>query len=92
MTTLDLLYRNVIDGDDDDAPRGAYGPAELERAAIIDDDEPQVRRVRDVKDWVLRFVGGANTGALPQGRVLKSARLVGGNPMQAALPDDTPRK
>ena len=83
MTTLDLLYRNVIDGDD---ARGAYGPAELEQAAI---DEPQVRRVRDVKDWVMRFVG-ANTGALPPGRVSKphsvSAKLM------QALPDDTPRK
>ena len=93
MTTLDLLYRNPLDGDD---ARGAYGPAELDQAAAIDDDEPQqVRRVRDVKDWVMRFVGAANPGALPpRGRVSSSeSHSVGGEwkPMQA-LPDDTPRK
>ncbi|KAM0806214.1 hypothetical protein BDR22DRAFT_883937 [Usnea florida] len=83
MTTLDLLYRNVLDGHD--AP-GAYRAGELEHGAV---DEPQVRKVRDVKDWVMRFVGG-NTGALPLGTVAQS-RLANGNQMQA-LPNDTPQR
>ena len=82
MTTLDLLYRNVVDGSD---TRGAYGAAELEQGAI--GSEPQVRRVRDVKDWVMRFVG-ANTGALPAGQSSK-AHLAGKGRMQV-LPNDTP--
>lgn len=81
MTTLDLLYRNVVDGDD---ARGAYRAAELEQGTI--NNEPQVRKVRVVKDWVMRFVG-ANTGALPEGRETKS-RLAGEKQMQA-LPNDT---
>ena len=83
MTTLDLLYRNVVDGHD---ASGAYRAGELEHGAV---DEPQVRKVRDVKDWVIRFVGG-NTGALPVGRVSES-RLANGNQMQA-LPNDTPQR
>lgn len=82
MTTLDLLYRNLVDGHD--AP-GAYKAGELEHGAV---EEPQVRKVRDVKDWVMRFVGG-NTGALPVGKVSES-RLANGNQMQA-LPNDTPQ-
>lgn len=81
MTTLDLLYRNVVDGDD---ARGAYRAVELEQGTI--NNEPQVRKVRVVKDWVMRFVG-ANTGALPEGRETKS-RLAGEKQMQA-LPNDT---
>lgn len=81
MTTLDLLYRNVVDGDD---ARGAYCAAELERG--IADDEPQVRKVRGVKDWVMRFVG-ANTGALPSGREKKFC-LAKEKQMQV-LPNDT---
>lgn len=80
MTTLDLLYRNVVDGDD---ARGAYCAAELEQGAA---HEPQVRKVRDVKEWVMRFVG-ANTGALPSGRETKSC-LANEKQMQA-LPNDT---
>ena len=83
MTTLDLLYRNVVDGYD---TRGAYHAAELEKSAI---NEPQVRKVRDVKDWVMRFVG-ANTGALPSGRVSKS-RITNERQVQA-LPNDTPQR
>ncbi|CAF9911937.1 MAG: hypothetical protein ALECFALPRED_007773 [Alectoria fallacina] len=83
MTTLDLLYRNVVDGDD---TRGAYSADELKEGAI---NEPQVRKVRDVKDWVMRFVG-VNTGALPSGKVSK-ARPAGEKRLQA-LPEDTPQK
>ena len=81
MTTLDLLYRNVVDGDD---ARGAYCAAELEQGTAA--DEPQVRKVGGVKDWVMRFVG-ANTGALPSGREKKSC-LASEKQMQV-LPNDT---
>ena len=81
MTTLDLLYRNVVD--DDDA-RGAYSAAELEQCAI---DEFQVRKLREVKNWVMRFVG-ANTGGLPSGRVSKFH--VASEKRMQALPNDTP--
>lgn len=84
MTTLDLLYRNGIDGAD---ARGAYGADELNQGAV---SEAQVRKARDVKTWVMRFVG-ANTGALPSGRVSKRQRLAKEKFMQA-LPDDTPQK
>ncbi|CAF9921868.1 hypothetical protein IMSHALPRED_005272 [Imshaugia aleurites] len=83
MTTLDLLYRIVLDGDD---TRGAYCAAELEKGGA--DNEPQIRKVRDVRHWVLRFVG-ANTGALPSGKVSK-ARPANERRLQA-LPNDTPQ-
>ena len=88
MTTLDLLYRNVIDEHD---ARGAYHASELEldQGAI---DDPQVRKVRDVKDWVMRFVG-ANTGALPSaGKVANSRRIMDEKQQMQALPNDTPQR
>ena len=83
MTTLDLLYRNVIDRND---TRGAYSADDLRLGAT---NEPQAQKVRDVKDWVMRFVG-ANTGALPSGRVSKP-RAANENQLPA-LPDDTPQR
>lgn len=82
MTTLDLLYRNAVDGDD---AHGAYGAAELEQGVV---DDPQVRKVRHVKDWVMRFVG-ASTRALPSGKVSKSRRA--NEKQMQALPNDTPQ-
>ena len=91
MTTLDLLYRNVIDGDD---ARGAFCAAELDTA---NSESPQIRKVRDVKDWVMRFVG-----ALPDAKISKS-RIAHDknkdehgygykNQIQPLLPNDTPPK
>ena len=82
ITTLDLLHRNVVDGND---ARGAFCAAELEHGTI---DEPQVGKVRRVRDWVMRFVG-ANTGALPTGRGARS-RPADEKQLQA-LPNDTPQ-
>lgn len=84
MTTLDLLYRNVVDGDD---ARGAYGAAELEQG------EFQVGKVREVKEWVMRFVGAARTTGplLPAGGGVKS-RVGGKERRMQVLPDDTPVK
>ena len=83
VTTLDLLYRNALDGDD---ARGAFCAAELEQGAV---DEPQLRKARDVRDWVMRFVGAA-AGALPSGGTVSGSRVGGAKHMQA-LPSDTPQ-
>ena len=83
MTTLDLLYRNAVDADD---ARGAYCAAELEQGAAT---EPPVRKAKDVKDWVMRFVGANNTGALPPGRASTSGAAI--ETEMLALPMDTPR-
>ena len=83
MTTLDLLYRNVVDGDD---ARGIFCAPELEQGAV---NEPQVRKVRDVRDWVMRFVGTA-AGALPSRGGVSGSRVGDENHLQA-LPNDTPQ-
>ena len=85
MTTLDLLYRNAVDGDD---AHGAYCAAELEPGAVAD-TEPQVCKVRDVRDWVVRFVG-AHSGALPSGRG-SGSRVLDAEHVQT-LPADTPQR
>lgn len=80
MTTLDLLYRNVVDADDE---RGTYRAKDLEVEAIAD---PQVSRVKKVKDWVMQFVGNgarlpaSNNGLMPR---MKREYL-------QVLPSDTP--
>ena len=83
MTALDLLYRNVVDGDD--AP-GIFCAPELEQGVV---NEPQVRKVRDVRDWVIRFVGTA-AGALPSRGGVSGSGLGDENHLQA-LPNDTPQ-
>lgn len=80
MTTLDLLYRNVIDGNDE---RGIYRVKDLEDEALTD---PRVFRVKRVKEWVMQFVSRAarppalNYGIIPP---MKREHL-------QALPSDTP--
>lgn len=80
MTSLDLLYRNVVDVDDE---RGTYKAQELEVEAMAD---PQVFKVKKVKDWVMQFVGNvarppvSNSGLLPR---MKKEHL-------QLLPSDTP--
>ena len=51
ITTLDLLYRNVVDAKD---RRGALRARELDEASTNDTSLSKVKRVRD---WVLQFVG-----------------------------------
>ena len=93
MTTLDLLYRNVLDGDD---VCGAFGAAELEQATTTTTtiNEPQIRKLRDVKEWVMRFVGGASLMGprppLTNGIPIKS-RVADETKLQA-LPNDTPQR
>jgi len=80
MTRLDLLYRNVIDADDE---RGTYRAKDLEEEAIAD---PQVSKVKRVKEWVMQFIGNnagplaLNNGLMPR---MKRERL-------QVLPSDTP--
>ncbi len=80
MTSLDLLYRNVADADDG---RGTYRAQDLEVESIAD---PQVFKVKKVKDWVMQFVGNdarppvSNSGLLPR---MKKEHL-------QILPSDTP--
>ena len=49
MTTFDLLYRNMVDRDDE---RGAYRSRELDQA-----NSPNMCKTKKVKDWVMQFVG-----------------------------------
>ena len=98
ITTLDLLYRNVFDGDN---VRGAFGAAELEQATtptttttttttILND--PQLRKLRNVKEWVMRFVGGASPRPPPSTdrKPIKYRDGVADEAKLQALPNDTP--
>ena len=95
MTTLDLLYRNPIP---DDNARGAFSAGELDQGTTTTiTNEPQIRKMNDVKDWVMRFVGG---GAItiealpPEGRrevSLKPRIIANETKFLEALPNDTPQ-
>lgn len=81
MTSLDLLYRNVVDKND---RRGAFKPKDFWDGGERD---CQMTKVQKVKDWVLQFVGSnagppalANTST---SRFKKQAQL-------EPLPNDTP--
>ena len=54
ITKLDLLYRNVIDSQDE---RGHYSWEELYGGV----DEPQLAKVRALNEWVMSFVGMTRT-------------------------------
>jgi len=81
MTTLDLLYRNVIDNED---RRGAFRAKDLEENAV---DSHQIRKVKRVKDWVMQFVGA--TTALPPSKRRNPSRSRQERQLQT-LPNDTP--
>lgn len=90
MTTLDLLYRKVIDASD---TPGAFGMRELENHADDNDEDViggQLAKLRRVRRWVMEFVGGG-IGA-PQARGLGSSKgpgLLTCRPQLQALPADT---
>ena len=81
MTSLDLLYRNVVDKND---KKGAFRAKDFRDAGVGD---CQMTKVRKVKDWVLQFVGShARPPALANistTRFRKQAQL-------EPLPMDTP--
>lgn len=90
MTTLDLLYRKVVDASD---TPGAFGMREFENN---DDDNDegiiggQLAKLRRVRRWVMELVGGG-IGA-PQARGLglsKGLGLLTRRPQLQALPADT---
>lgn len=78
LTKLDLMYRNLIDRHD---KSGIYNPQELESATPMDS---QARKVKEVKDWVMQFVGGGPKNG-NQG-LTRATGPVGG---LHALPPDT---
>ena len=59
MTTMDLLYRSVVDNVD---RRGAYGAKDLKEESIGD---IQILKLKRVKEWVIQFVGAGELEALP---------------------------
>lgn len=81
MTSLTLLYRNVVDKND---RRGAFRAKDFRGEGVR---HCQMTKVQKVKDWVLQFVG-SNAGPAPltktsTSRFRKQAQL-------EPLPNDTP--
>ena len=81
MTSLTLLYRNVVDKDD---RKGTFRAKDFREQGVRD---CQMTKVQKVKDWVLQFVG-SNAGMAPfaktsTSRFKKQAQL-------ERLPNDTP--
>ena len=81
MTTVDLLYRNTTDIED---ISGAFRAKELEQEALIN---PQVLKVKQVKDWVMQFVAGTN--ARPPTPSTEPSAHIKIKPLRI-LPSDTP--
>ena len=78
LTRLDLMYRNVIDKQDE---RGVYNMQDLENTVAMD---AHARKVKDVKDWVIQFVGGG-----PKDPSLRHTRAPGVVAEMNDLPPDT---
>ena len=76
MTTLDLLFRNKVDADDE---RGTFRARELDVAAVSDS---RIAKIKRVKDWVIAFIGVNAESALPKLKVSASRVL-------EVLPADT---
>jgi hypothetical protein len=81
MTTIDLLYRSVVDNID---RRGAFVSKDLEEESIGD---LQILKLKRVRDWVIQFVGagaqwlGVDNRSKAQSRKIRQLE---------ALPNDTP--
>ncbi|OAP55312.1 hypothetical protein AYL99_10285 [Fonsecaea erecta] len=87
VTKIDLLFRKKVDDDD---LSGIYSVSNLRTANVGKD--PQVLKVKKVKDWLMEFVGEREGGlggglALPGGRKGRKNKAGYG---YAFLPDDTP--
>lgn len=81
MTTMDLLYRSVVDNVD---RRGAFGAKDLEEESIGD---LQILKLKRVKEWVIQFVGA---GAQWPGVENRSKAQRRKTRELEALPTDTP--
>ena len=80
-TTLDLLYRVVVDPDDE---VGAYTLRELDKEA----SDLQLSRVKQVKEWIMSFVGSGPDLLLQPRKNSKDPR--GKARLLQDLPSDTP--
>ena len=78
LTKLDLLYRNVVDKHDNE---GVYSAKNLGNAALKD---PQIIKVRKVREWVMQFVGNR-----PQDIGLQPVQTERLDQPQRNLPPDT---
>ena len=79
MTTLDLLYRNLVDSED---ARGALKAREIDANV---GGSGQLGKVKKVKDWVMQFVGAG-----PQASTMKNRAEKGSEPVHLpSLPPDT---
>lgn len=90
MTTLDLLYRNVIDASD---TPGAFGVRELEDCDGNNAEDligGQLAKLRRVRRWVMEFVGGGMGAQQARGPgTSKGLGLLTRRPQLQALPADT---
>lgn len=90
MTTLDLLYRNVVDASD---TPGAFGVRELEDYDGNNDEHViggQLAKLRRVRRWVMEFVGGGIGAQQARGLgISKGPGLLTRRPQLQALPADT---
>lgn len=90
MTTLDLLYRKVVDASD---TPGAFGMRELENDDDDNDEDViggQLAKLRRVRRWVMEFVGGGTVASQARGLGLsKGPGLLTRRPQLQALPADT---
>lgn len=81
-TKLHLLYRNTIDRKD---RKGAYSSKELDDADVT---QPQIAKIKTVKDWVMRFVGSGIKEAVRRSDGLSEGVAQRENNAQV-LPEDT---
>lgn len=90
MTTLDLLYRNVIDASD---TPGAFGVRELGDHDGNNDEDVmggQLAKLRRVRRWVMEFVGGGiGAQQVRDLGISKGPRQSTRRPQLQALPADT---
>ena len=80
MTSLDLLYRNVIDAED---ARGAFKAKDLDANIDVSD---QLAKVKRVQDWVVRFVGAGPVTL----KAKKDSHEISKEATRPPLPLDTP--
>ena len=80
MTSLDLLYRNLVDAQD---TQGAFKAKDLDANT---DGSDQLGKVKRVKDWVVQFVRAGSAGSKGE----KAPKLDPTKTVRPSLPLDTP--
>ena len=74
VTKVDLLHRKQVDDDDEE---GVYSKSTLRKPI-----DPQIKKVKNVRDWLVEFVGEEGEARARKG---KRGKMVGG----MRVPDDT---